>query len=90
MYTFLGYEVKAGRRRLTCPDLVTARYVRVFCDLGMPHILIPYDPTRTSRIIEKLEKQLEKLSQVPSGPEQRAAFARVRKGLAECEMRSSF
>ena len=59
MYTLLGYEVKAGRRRITCPDLVTARYLRLFAEIGMPHIRIPYDPTLTRAILPEMESLLE-------------------------------
>ena len=89
MYTFLGYEVKAGKRRLNCPDLVTARYVRIFAELGMKHILIPYDPTRTGRLIDRLERQFEKLRTSTHGPAQRPAFAKLRHGLIACEKKSS-
>lgn len=90
MYTFLGYEVKAGKKRLTCPDLVTARYVKLFAELGMKQILIPYDPTRTSRLIDHLERSFEKLKQsAEEGPALQNAFARLRHGLITCRTKSS-
>jgi hypothetical protein len=59
MYTLLGYEVKAGRRRITCPDLITARYLRLFAEIGMPCIGVPYDPTRTETILPEMEALFE-------------------------------
>ena len=88
MYTFLGYEVKTGRRRITCPDLVTARYLKVFLEIGMKQVLIPYDPTRTARLIDRLEKDFERLKAAAEGAALRAEFARVRRGLLTCEARS--
>ena len=89
MYTFLGYEVKTGRRRITCPDLVTARYLKVFLEIGMKRVLIPYDPTRTARLIDRLEKDFETLKATAAGVALRAEFARLRRGLQACEAKSS-
>src|ERR1700674_2318241 len=36
-HTLLGVELKAGRRRLLCPDLATARYLSVFARAGCEH-----------------------------------------------------
>ena len=33
-YTLLGIELKVGKRRFACPDLATARYMRVFARFG--------------------------------------------------------
>ncbi|HEY2846962.1 MAG TPA: hypothetical protein VGI80_04035, partial [Pyrinomonadaceae bacterium] len=33
-YTLLGIELKIGKRRFACPDLSTARYMRVFARIG--------------------------------------------------------
>ena len=30
IHTLLGYEVQASYKRIQCPDLVTARYIRLF------------------------------------------------------------
>jgi hypothetical protein len=89
MYTFLGYEVKAGRRRLTCPDLVTARYLKLFAELGMKQVLIPYDPTRTGRFIERLEGSFAILTQSAQGEALRKTFAQLRRTLIACQTRSS-
>lgn len=89
MYTFLGYEVKAGKKRLTCPDLVTARYLRLFAELGMKQVLIPYDPTRTLRLIDRLERSFESLKQSGEGQALRKVFARLRRALSACQTKSS-
>src|SRR5688572_26147890 len=54
-YTLLGIEVKIGRRRISCPDLATARYMRVFARLGCRAFAIPYDITMISPLADELE-----------------------------------
>lgn len=54
-YTLLGIELKIGRRRLACPDLATARYLRVFARLGCRDVALPYDITQISPIADELE-----------------------------------
>lgn len=54
-YTLLGIELKVGKRRFACPDLATARYMRVFARLGCPEFAIPYDITKASVIADELE-----------------------------------
>ena len=54
-YTLLGIELKVGRRRFACPDLATARYMRVFARIGVPEFAVPYDITRISAIADELE-----------------------------------
>lgn len=54
-YTLLGIELKIGRRRFACPDLATARYMRVFARLGCTDFAVPYDITQTSPIADELE-----------------------------------
>ena len=63
-YTFLGYELKAGRKRITCPDLTTARYLAVFLEIGAATVRIPYDPSRTARLLPSLELVLENVKKV--------------------------
>src|SRR5438128_2356047 len=41
-YTLLGIDLKVGRRRFACPDLATARYLRVFARAGCSEFAIPY------------------------------------------------
>ena len=55
MYTFLGYELKLGRKRLTCPDVSTARYLMIFAEIGLARVQIPYDPSQTARLLPELE-----------------------------------
>ena len=64
LYTFLGFEVKMGRQRLTCPDMVSARYLRIFGELGMGQVLIPYDPTQTALILDGLEPALDRIKEL--------------------------
>lgn len=54
-YTLLGIELKVGRRRFACPDLATARYMRVFARIGCRDFAIPYDITRISAAADELE-----------------------------------
>jgi len=61
MKTLLGFELQLGRKRITCPDLTTARYLSVFAELGVKTIRIPYDPTRTALILAELEESFANL-----------------------------
>jgi hypothetical protein len=54
-HTLLGIELKAGRRRMLCPDLATARYLSVFARLGCRAAAIPYDITKISLMADELE-----------------------------------
>ncbi len=54
-YTLLGIELKANKRRFACPDLATARYMRVFARIGCRDFAIPYDITRVSAAADHLE-----------------------------------
>lgn len=54
-YTLLGIELKVGRRRFACPDLATARYLRVFGRIGVKKFAIPYDISQISTIADQLE-----------------------------------
>ncbi len=62
--TFLGYEVKVGRRRFTCPDRITALYLRFFAEIGLAEVKVPYDPTLTAKLVPGLEGALEKIHEV--------------------------
>src|SRR4030042_5177194 len=59
MLTLLGFEVKAGRKRISCPDMTTARYLSLFAEIGMRQLRIPYDPPLTARAIPKIEAALK-------------------------------
>jgi len=54
-YTLLGIELKVGKRRFACPDLSTARYMRVFARIGCKDFAIPYDITQISGFADELE-----------------------------------
>jgi hypothetical protein len=55
LHTLLGVELKVGRRRLSCPDLATARYLSVFARLGCNDVAMPYDITKVSLLADELE-----------------------------------
>jgi hypothetical protein len=61
MKTLLGYEVQAGYKRIQCPDLVTARYLRLFSEVGCTSIRLPYDPTVTATLIPQMEAAVESI-----------------------------
>lgn len=54
-YTLLGIELQVGKRRFACPDLATARYMRIFARLGCRDFAIPYDITKISPLADELE-----------------------------------
>ena len=54
-HTLLGVELKVGRRRLSCPDLATARYLSVFARAGCDNVAVPYDITKISHLADELE-----------------------------------
>ncbi len=54
-HSLLGFEVQAFYKRIHCPDMPTARYLKLFTELGCRRIRLPYDPTVTERILEELE-----------------------------------
>jgi hypothetical protein len=55
LYTLLGVELKVGRKRLSCPDLSTARYLRIFARLGVNEIAVPYDISKIAAFADELE-----------------------------------
>ena len=61
LFTLLGIELKVGKRRLACPDLATARYLRVFARLGCRSVAIPYDITKISVLADEFEVAWHKL-----------------------------
>ena len=60
-HTLLGIELKVGRRRMLCPDLATARYLRVFARARCRAVAIPYDITRISQIADELESSWHRM-----------------------------
>ncbi len=59
--TLLGYEVKAHYKRIHCPDMATARYIKLFTELGCRAVRLPYDPTVTAALIPDLERSVAKI-----------------------------
>ena len=60
LHTLLGIELKVGRRRVSCPDLATARYLSVFARAGVTRVAVPYDITKISRLADDLESALQR------------------------------
>ncbi|HYO90436.1 MAG TPA: hypothetical protein VEQ40_02325, partial [Pyrinomonadaceae bacterium] len=54
-HTLLGVELKAGKRRVLCPDLATARYLAVLARAGCSQVAVPYDITQISTLADELE-----------------------------------
>ena len=61
MHTLLGIELKVGRSRFACPDLATARYIRIFARCGCREFAVPYDITQISSIADELETAWQRL-----------------------------
>ncbi len=59
--TFLGFELQVAQKRITCPDMSTARYLRIFAEVGMPSVRAPYDPSLTTCVLPQLEQALRKI-----------------------------
>jgi hypothetical protein len=60
-HTLLGIELKVGRRRVSCPDFATARYLSVFARAGVSEVAVPYDITKISRLADDLESSWQRL-----------------------------
>jgi hypothetical protein len=56
--TLLGFELQVSYKRIQCPDLVTARYLKIFSEIGCHAIHLPYDPTFTAQILPELENSI--------------------------------
>lgn len=59
-HTLLGIELKVGRMRMTCPDLSTARYLRVFARLGCKEVAVPYDISLIPGLADELESSWQR------------------------------
>lgn len=55
LHTLLGIELKVGRKRLSCPDLSTARYLRIFARIGVSEVAVPYDISKIAALADELE-----------------------------------
>ena len=60
-HTLLGIELKVGRRRVSCPDLATARYLAVFARAGVGNVAVPYDITKISSLADELESAWQRM-----------------------------
>ncbi len=60
-HTLLGIELKVGRRRLSCPDFATARYLSVFARAGVSEVAVPYDITKISGLADELESAWQRM-----------------------------
>lgn len=65
--SLLGYEVQTMHKRIHCPDLVTARYLKLFSGLGCHSIRLPYDPTLTAKLIPLMESALHSILDTVAG-----------------------
>jgi hypothetical protein len=61
LHTLLGIELKVGRRRVSCPDLSTARYLSVFARVGVSSVAVPYDITKISSAADELESAWQRM-----------------------------
>lgn len=61
MHTLLGVELQIGRKRITCPDLATARYLAVFARIGCSEIALPYEINRISQLADALESSWQRM-----------------------------
>ena len=78
-HTLLGIELKVGRRRVSCPDFATARYLSVFARAGVSQVAVPYDITKISRLADDLESAWQRtLLLADHSTEGRAASFRAR------------
>lgn len=89
LYTFLGYELKMGRRRITCPDISSARYLKLFSEIGLEEIRMPYDPTHTALLVAGLEGSLHTIHELLlekglTEKQHRAAVSKVYRKIREC------
>ncbi len=59
-HTLLGIELKVGTKRISCPDLSTARYLQIFARFGCQEVAVPYDITKISTLADELESSWRK------------------------------
>lgn len=55
LHTLLGIELKVRKKRLSCPDLSTARYLRTFARIGVDEVAVPYDISKIAAFADQLE-----------------------------------
>jgi hypothetical protein len=61
LHTLLGIELKVGKKRISCPDFSTARYLSIFARIGCNDVAIPYDITKISTLADELESSWQKV-----------------------------
>jgi len=86
LYTLLGIELKVGRRRFSCPDLATARYLRVFARIGCREFAVPYDISKISGIADELETSWQRSLVLTKGksPNRNALIKMLRSEINAC------
>ena len=79
LYTLLGIELKVGNLRIACPDLATARYLRIFARIGCRQIAVPYNITKISVLADELETAWQKtlLMLASEPPRKRSALIKL-------------
>ncbi len=60
-HTLLGIELKVGKVRMSCPDLSTARYLRVFARIGANKVAVPYDISLIPGLADELESSWQRM-----------------------------
>lgn len=94
LHTLLGIELKVGNKRFACPELPTARYLRVFARVGCRDFAVPYDITRISVAADELEtawhrtllvvgNELRGLDPRAMGRQRSSVLREIRKQLAD-------
>jgi hypothetical protein len=78
LHTLLGIELKVGRRRMLCPDLATARYLRVFARARCRAVAIPYDITKISQTADELESSWHRMFLIAGDLESGPGLQRLR------------
>jgi len=58
--TLLGFELQIRDTRISCPDLATAEYLKIFARIGAPELLMPINPTITADILDEMTRIWEK------------------------------
>jgi len=86
LHTLLGVELKINKLRVACPDLATARYLRVFARIGCREIAVPYDITKISKIADDLETAWQRMNLFLEGSSARIrnkAIGRIREEIGD-------
>lgn len=64
LQTLLGVELKVGRKRFSCPNAETARYLLVFARAGCRKIAVPYDITTIGPSADLLASAWSKMDEL--------------------------